>query len=220
VFPGLSFHGFHPDSLYVFCQGHRAVKGPLEDYHSAIVFNGYLAGLEPATIVNLFRDSVFEQLGYLDRYTLEVEALRHRYSTSLPGLIDRLPELSRRGSFMHAITHPTIRTLFTMAEEVLRQLNSLNSSNLPRPGADLPIQDVLAASISYPVYPSIADRLGISGSLRFKPHNTYKTLSLDEFVHASLGAYQRFREENPEAVFWTYESDDAKSRMKAILKTA
>lgn len=50
--------------------------------------------------------------------------------------------------------------------------------------------DNLLQGPCYPVYPEIADALGVKGSYLFKTGGSYRYLSLNEFINFSYDSYQ------------------------------
>jgi hypothetical protein len=95
---------------------------------------------------------------------------------------------------MHAHNHPRLRVLLDVAKALLERLGE---NTLPVEALDY-LQDTFAVSATWPVYPEIAERLGIRGSYLFKPASVgpvdvrgLRLLDLEQFVNASFEAFRQ-----------------------------
>jgi hypothetical protein len=177
--PKLNFSGFHPDMI-----GYRPVRTPVGAGHSAIILAGFLMGSSPGRTRELFNAYVYGLLGYYDEYPkAEAFLLQAARSTDTP-LDEDLPRWRGQGVFMHVPPHPVIGVLWSLAQQVGERLGlgSGAASGLPA--------DPLAASMIWPVYPEIANRLGLQGSLLFKPSGEGEApVDLDQMIEGSFRAY-------------------------------
>ncbi len=207
-FPSFAFDAFHPDITYL--RGKRvvgdveAVNGMMASLHSSIVVYGYLRGLSPDQIVGLFNATVFEKLGYLDRWeTSKRELLAHALSVDMP--LDHLfSRWERSGCFMHTFNHPEIKVASDIAVELMKK------AGLPmkecNPGRYL--SDPLRAMPVWPVYPEIAARLGLRGDYSFKPNEPHNSVGVSDLVTSSIAAFGRYELETLEPINFRLEDFD------------
>lgn len=162
--PTIAFPGFHPDMTYILTS-----QGPLSavhsDFHSRIAVASYLLGLTPERTLTLYNAAVFSALGYFDVFPAARIAMEETLRESgfvIDGLIDGW--LGEIGPFMFMSNHPHVRLLTTLCRDMYVKLGLL------KPKAPVPFvaKDHLSESFTWPVYPALARRLGIQGSLNFQ----------------------------------------------------
>ena len=85
---------------------------------------------------------------------------------------------------MYAHNHPRITVVRDIARAVLAR------AGIEAEYGDALPADNLANGPVYPVYPEIAERLGVEGSLLFKTGGRYRFLRLPDFIEASFTAYR------------------------------
>ncbi|QRE73030.1 WcbI family polysaccharide biosynthesis putative acetyltransferase [Methylobacterium aquaticum] len=175
--PNFMFRAFHPDVCYVQA-GDEPLFSPLHDYYSAICAAAYKAGYSAQDTAALYNQDVYESLGFFSLWDAERDAITQEYKAE--GIDIRRPFLdwSRLPTpFMHVFNHPNISVIYDLAGAILNSLGvECQTLNF------LPPDNLANASI-FPVYPEIAERYGYAGgAYRFKPHSTYTTLSLGEYV--------------------------------------
>ncbi|PZW45635.1 hypothetical protein C8P66_11150 [Humitalea rosea] len=178
IFPAFSFRGFHPDRLIYQGTTGSATRGPTDPCHSAIVMACFLEGLSPQRAIRLFNAFTYASLGYFDAYEGDLQqatAMLAKYEVSFD-------EVLRRASryFMHSPVHPRIEIIFGIAKATLQR------AGLPVRDAAVP-DDTFVEPSKWPVYPEIAERLGIAGSLEFECH--FKTRDLPTMVEQAYAAY-------------------------------
>jgi hypothetical protein len=180
VFPTITFSGFHPDFLTGI--PHRAAAG---NYHSAIVMAAFLLGLSAKQTTRLFNAFVYETLGYFGTYAVAREFLLSRAAKLGYRLDAEFSSWEASGVFMHSLNHPSKDVMASLARCVAAQ------AGLASPDAALPAAEPDApgsSGVICPVYPEIAQRLGVPGSTRI--HRPDRTLTLDEFVLESYESYE------------------------------
>jgi hypothetical protein len=135
---------------------------------------------------------VFERLGYFAAYPQSVAAFEKISAEAGYDVSGACSLWLRDGAFMHTDNHPTIRVLGLFARQALAKFG-LELVDVQETG-ERPIDD-LENSVRWPVYPALARRLGIDGSLTFSkprfdvPSEQDRAMSLPEFVAASYAAY-------------------------------
>lgn len=177
TFPKVIFTGLHPDILVI---GDRSA-GRFQHYHSRIIGGAYLAGVAPEKVSSLFNGDVFRRLGYFQEY----EIARTYLVQSALGCdvgAELFPSWAATGAFMYTPNHPSIAVLRTIAEGVCRRLGAAADLSRPSP------EDGLAKILRFPVYPEIAEFLGVPGDRAFVLGSD--EMSLDQVVGEFYAAYQ------------------------------
>ena len=192
LFPVIGFSAYHPDLVYIEVSGtRRHLRGPLGEYNSAIAFWGFINGLSVTDTLSLFNAGTYEALGYFDFWQTSRQGLLNEGAMagfSLGGFLDKW---SRAGSFMHSINHPKLFAVADVAQELLTK-SGLSSNS----GATEYLSDEHADGPVWPVFPEIAEKLGIEGHYRFKVERglcpvdrPVVMLDLREFVEGSFEAF-------------------------------
>jgi hypothetical protein len=184
VLPSITFAGYHPDLIYLHEDG-QVLNGPLGDYHSAIAFVAFRHAIPLANTVRLYSRAVYDLAGYFDGWVPAKERLLSAYASVGMPIEEEFYEWTRGGPFMHAVNHPKINVIASVAAAALERLGV---KSYPVVEA---IPDNLMNGPIFPVYPEIAEALGVSGSMRFKPPGarpgTARTWGLSEYVERSFG---------------------------------
>lgn len=181
--PAIYFCGYHPDLCYVKV-GENFLVGDLGDYQSNIVVEGFRRGLSVEKTAELFNHNTYEQIGYYELWATERARFVADYAAEGLEIGAEFMSWARRGPFMHSVNHPTIDALFGLARAVVLKLTGQSRDLALRP------HDGLAQGPVFPIFPELADVLGIAGgSYLFKPVNSYRPLALDEFITRSFALY-------------------------------
>ena len=196
TFPELYFNAFHPDQVYTWMPDGSLLESAAGPYNSAVALWAWQHGLDVEQTIRLFNPDVFESLGYHQRWGISVDRLRHDF-TPFPRLDyrDFLVPLMRRGSFMHTVNHPKVPALAQMAR-ILAMAIDPDVPTLDEPIEDVIVDVLFVASFSWPVYPSVANSLGLKGSFMWKRED-HSVIHLDEFVRDS---FRRYDEQQPTSV--------------------
>lgn len=195
-FPPVVFQGFHPDMTYLRYSG-KELTGPLDTYHSRLVAACFLKGIEAAEVLDHFNAFNFARFGYFDAYEQSVGLFTDRCSSFGIELGGYLDGWLRSGSFMHTINHPRVCVIAAIVYELL-QGSGLNPIAYSQ--ADQLIPDDLQSGIIWPVYPEIASRLKIAGSMVFKHaviRGEFKYLQAQQLVNEY---YEKYRSIDAEAL--------------------
>lgn len=181
--PTISFSAYHPDICYLLDSG-SALKGPLGDYHSLIAYAAFSCGLSEARARDLYQEPIYERLGYFDRWDRERSTLLGNFAGHGFDIAAKFVDWSRNGPFMYSFNHPRVRCVRDVAEAILAR------AGLEPAYRDALPHDNLANGPIFPVYPEIAARLGVEGSLLFKLGGKYQFIRLDEFLAESFRIYR------------------------------
>jgi len=166
-FPLLAFTGYHPDLIYL-KEGEDVRYSPIGVYHSAIIAGAYSLGVPEADVAQLFNRLIYQRLGYFEAFgkarTLLLRTAQDAYGLDLTAEFDRW---HARGCFMHTINHPKAVALAGMATML-----AIDAGLVPEgtPAPELSF-DHLSADVIWPVYPELAEPLGLPGSMLFKRLN-------------------------------------------------
>jgi hypothetical protein len=191
-FPPVAYAGFHPDCVYV-RSGSGHLSGSMGEYHSAIAFWAWRHGLDVRHAVDLFRPEVFEALGYDSYHQAAYNSLIEiGRDTSMP-MAPHLDTWQRHGCWMHTINHPKLMVLADVASAML-----VREGIEPIREAAQWVEDPLLNWPVWPVYPGLAEKVGLQGSYVFKidsgfcpPQRPVLTMDLESFVEASYNTYKR-----------------------------
>lgn len=192
--PTIDTPGFHPDCAYVNAKG-KSIDSPIGAYHSVLVLWGFLQGLSPQDTRSLFNAQVFNHLGYFDLHASGINHLVNKGRHCEMPMHRWLAAWQEEGVWMHTINHPKPHVLAQVALHCLAQLGIAGVAE----ARDV-VDDDLARSPCWPVYPEVAQALGLrtSGSYAFKCGHRpadqgrgVQYMGLDAFIHASYAIYAR-----------------------------
>lgn len=186
-FPALTHSGFHPDLIRPKRDG-VLIRGPLGSNHSALALYGYLRGYDVADTMALFREDVFNILGY---FHANSEATAHlRKAIEKVGLFDEheFGPILDNGCFMHNTLHPKLPLLAALARVIV---NRAGITPMVRYPENL-LADELVKNVVWPVYPEIARALNLMGGeyvFQMKPRKDF-IFSLPDFIARSFEVYR------------------------------
>ena len=187
-FPDLYFNAFHPDQVYAWMRDGSTVDCATGPYNSAIALWAWQHGLNAQQTISLFTPEVFGALGYHDRWQVSIDRLRHDF-VPFPHLDyrDFIIPLQRAGNFMHTVNHPKVAAMAQMARLLAKQINpSVDAESIPV--ENMMVDGLFMASVSWSVYPSVANALGIKGAFMWKLED-HSVIGLEEFLQRSFAKY-------------------------------
>ena len=198
LIPRIAFSGFHPDIDYVEDGKGNKVLGPLGSYHSSIAFWGWKNALSVAATLALFREDIYESLGYFGYAGVSRDLLLSEGEQTGTPIGKMMEKWSQRGCWMYSMNHPKLFCLADVARSALER-----EGMVTLPGVEEFVDDELSSDSVLPVYPEVANKLGFVGHYLFK-RGTDVTLrglpvamlSLKQFVEASFAAYSKYARED------------------------
>lgn len=165
LYPVFHFTGFHPDFIRVEKTG-----------CSQIVVAAHALGLTETRAAELFNGYLYRILGYYDEYPKAEGFALHVGRASGFDLSGVLTPVDGK-AFMHIPTQPTIGFWMRFAGLLCDRVGVPYD-----PGAPAPL-DEPAEELIWPVYPDLAERLGVQGSLDFKVSKGKPAISFEEMIH-------------------------------------
>jgi len=164
--PAIGFAAFHPDICLV-ANGDGGDGGNLiaPAFHSAIAAWAYRHSLPTKTACGLFAEQTYCALGYFGAWDASVAFLKRAFMDSdLAQDFDAFfLRLKRGGVFMHTFNHPRQEAMELLGELLAALMEA--GEQAPEAAARIAArqdQHVLAQT-DWPVYPPIANRLGLAG---------------------------------------------------------
>ncbi len=186
--PLVYFPAFHPDILHIAGPDGRPLRSAAGPMSSALVLWGWKRGASEDEIRSWFRPEIYAALGYTALWDSSLELLREIFATSDLDLSRWLLALAPQGVFMLIDNHPTVGALVGLARLVGEQLGA-DPALVAVDWARLVPDGLLATSTVWPVYPGVAETLGVVGGHVWRADNG-RLLGLDAFVSETLAGYR------------------------------
>lgn len=182
--PVIGFAAFHPDICFaVNAQTGEATR---QVFNSAIGVWAYRKGLTAADAASLFCVEHFKALGYLNAWEPSVRYLREAFATSdlAEDFTAFFYAVKRDGCFMQTFNHPNPAAIARLCALICARCGLQAPSNLP-----LSVGASPASRLIWPVYPAIADYLGIVGGSYVWHLDGRPLHGLEAFLSRSFSAY-------------------------------
>jgi|SRR5579862_1197841 len=190
IVPPLHFRGLHPDLATL-----DGFRGPFSrdaanTQTSLIALAAKWLEYRVEQACALYCERSYEALGFFQLYQSECERLLALFGASGIDLREELRDWEQRGDFFYVCHHPRVFVIVDIVRRALvdRYLDRQRFAG----SASLrdTLQDDLAWSETWPVYPEIARRIGFAGGLtwRLPPPLDGQPLSLHEMVERTFRA--------------------------------
>lgn len=154
--PIVGFAAFHPDICFAI--DNSTGQATRQIFNSAIAVWAYQHELPVSEAATLYTAERFRALGYLDAWPSSVAYLKQAFAAS--DLADDFSKffyaVKRAGCFMQAFNHPTPSAIATLCVLICQRAGLKPVSLHPLPASNSP-----ASRLIWPVYPAIAQRLGM-----------------------------------------------------------
>mgnify|MGYP006270219169 CR=1 FL=1 len=188
--PRITFAGFHPDIVYAKLRTGDVMRG-VSDYHSAVGLWAWRRGLTPLEFTRLMSPELMDRLGYRQFWSVAARLMAEEFSSTDVSFLPFWRAVKRQGCFMHVLNHPSVRALASLVEGIIPLLpvrNNLDDTLESLRGATSVLGDPLADVVRWPVYPHIAEALGIPGSYWWRIGESIFP-GLREWAEATWNAY-------------------------------
>jgi hypothetical protein len=184
LYPEIIFKGFHPD--FIGTSGGGKVHSAAMEYHSCLVAAAFVRGIPVEQVGSLFNAFNFAKLGYFQEYDAGKEFLLSRAAVVGYDLAPALREWEKEEIFMHTPNHPKLHVLISVAAKAAEK-----ASLRPDIHAADGMPDRLSRKVCLPVYPAIAKRLRLSGTLEFGvgEQKARRTFALEKYVTETYELY-------------------------------
>lgn len=194
--PVIAFPAFHPDMVYAQRKlpdgGVEIMKSPVGDNHSALALYGHHLGLNPEQIARLFCAEAYQAVGFFDAWSPAWEELAAAGDRAGLPLQSMMLSWARRGIFMHTLNHPRVFVLADIARAIAKK----EGCRLRTGSSDAYLVDDLITSTVWPVYPEIAARMSLEGSMLFKRAQITEFYDLEEMIRESVTIYDHAGRDN------------------------
>ncbi len=186
--PSISFAAFHPDIQYAFVDGSVVKSGLDSDWNSRLMLWAYLNKLSEKNTEQLFREEVFQALGYFDEWVKSSETLKKSFDNCGFDYGRWIRSVQRTGVFMYGINHPMQIGLSQLTVQIAEKIF---------PNSHVEIEDIHTYTTDYlshivwPVYPEIGDHLGVEGSYHWRVAR--KHASLTEFIELCFSSWDKMK---------------------------
>lgn len=186
--PTISFAAFHPDIQYAFVNGAVVKSGLESDWNSRLMLWAYLNKLSEKNTENLFRENIFDALGYFEEWDNSTNTLRKSFDECGFDYGRWIRSVQRTGVFMYGINHPMQIGLSQLAIQIAEKVF---------PNSHVEIEDLHTFTTDYlshivwPVYPEIGDHLGVEGSYHWRVAR--KHASLTECIELCFSAWDKMK---------------------------
>lgn len=156
--PLIGFAAFHPDVCFAVNADTGEATGQV--FNSAIGAWAYRQGLSAADAATLFNADHFRALGYFNAWANSVAYLREAFAASdlAEDFAAFFYAVKRNGCFMQTFNHPTPAAIARLCILICQRCGLEPLSDVP-----LPLSSSPASRLIWPVYPEIAQSLGIAG---------------------------------------------------------
>lgn len=185
--PAVGFAAFHPDLCFV--QDRRKGQSPPQIFHSAIVAWAYRNHCKPEATLGLFNAATFKDLGYLNAWPESVHYLKRAFQASAlaPDFEAFFLAVKRHGCFMHTFNHPKAFAITLLTKLICQKLGE----PLPSNARDLDDNATALSATQWPVYPEIAQHLGVP-TKGYQWFDAGKEINnLEDFVNEAFIQYQQ-----------------------------
>jgi hypothetical protein len=199
-YPVVAFSAYHPDLVFLTHKstGGNFGAGPVGEYNSWIAAWSFFHGLSVSDALKLYRSEVFEAIGYYD-FLPESDRFMLSQLETVGWPESLLRKWAAQGVFMHSVNHPKITVLRDIAACLLQKAGL----EVKPDWQVTEIADYLADDARWPVYPPIAQHLGVPvGPMDFfvpkrlvRERGCASVFGLEEFVSRSFDAFARYRED-------------------------
>lgn len=172
--PTIFFTAFHPDIQYAYADGSLVKNGFGADWNSRLLLWAYLNDVSQSSARDLFNEKVYRAIGYFDKWSKSSDALQLEFKACDFEYSQWIKTVQRSGVFMYGVNHPTQLGITQLAIQISEKVfpNSRIRSKLA-----LDYSDDFLSNVRWPIYPEIAERMGVEGSYFWRSGDSFADLS-------------------------------------------
>lgn len=190
MFPEFYFSGYHPD-VVVQHVGDQTLLGPGGMYNSSLVLHGFLERWSIEDTRSLFRGEVYDHLGFASYWGASVQSMVDEVDRCGLNGREMVSKWLLEKPLCYTPNHPKMSVVGHIARGLVDKIGLRPAARYP----EMFTGDWLAAHGVWPIYPEIAKRLGVPGSLNFNfdtsAHFLKGVIGLDRFIEKSFEAYEK-----------------------------
>lgn len=185
--PSIGFSAFHPDICFVTTDSVHPRSNP--PFHSAIAAWAYQHALSPAQTCALYQPQHYAALGYFSAWQNSVAYLEQQFQQSDLAVYFEpfFLAIKRKGRFMHTFNHPKPFVMTLLCQYICRHLGLT-----PEGSAILNEDDSTLSAVDWPMYPEIAQMLGLTPEPYRWRHGQRWIPNLASFVAEQFALYAQW----------------------------
>jgi hypothetical protein len=115
----LYFSGYTPDLLYIRHPTVGTLRGPLGEYHSKTILDGWLLGIDPKQVVNWLSDPFYNQQEYAEQQSISLAELKDRELSVDIKITDFIQHNLLKQRLFFTFNHPCALVLTEYAQRIL-----------------------------------------------------------------------------------------------------
>jgi hypothetical protein len=181
MMPSILFTGLQPDLLHIPAERWTGPKHTFLEFHSALILAAFIMGVREERVIDLFNTYIFSTLGYFDEYDVAKQFLLDDAASHDFELHEEMEDWERRGMFVFTPNHPDVQVLWSIAKRLAQKMNIPISTDASPPAGSF-------RENVWPLYPDLAKRRGLVGSLMFQPPKQ-PSVHLREMIATDYAAY-------------------------------
>jgi hypothetical protein len=193
IIPELYFRGLHPDVAMLDGFWGPFSEGAPHTQTSLLMLGAKAIGKSPEATQDLFREDVFERLGFFDLYKSERNRVVENFAANGIPLDEAFDFWETQRDFFYVCHHPRSIVLVDIVRHAFRgrfldEEAFASSESLRRTQPDR-----LAISEVWPVYPEVARRFGFEGGYTWlkQPQNTPREMSLSRVIEVTFDSLDK-----------------------------
>lgn len=179
LYPVTHFSGYHPDFLRLEKTG-----------CSHIALAAHAMGMSQARAAELFNSYIYSALGYFDEYD-KAESFALQVGQASGFDLSNMLQPVNGQAFMHIPTQPTIGFWMRFAGLLCSSVGLEYDADAASP------IDEPAGELVWPVYPELAEQIGVEGGLDFKASKKQGFISFEEMIASCYRILDEFGDDSP-----------------------
>ncbi|ADU13922.1 WcbI family polysaccharide biosynthesis putative acetyltransferase [Asticcacaulis excentricus] len=183
--PQLYFPAFHPD-IVIPSSGSHVITSMGCVYNSTLALWSWKEGVPVNKAIRLFEKDTLAALGYLDEWDNSAARMKNDFDACALDFSTFFLAVKRQGVFMHSNLHAKLSPIVHISRQLAMKMGA-KSADVYEPIEDF-LADPLIFDAVWPVYPAIADNLGVPGCFRWKSRERHAS-DLRTYLEISYADY-------------------------------